>query len=66
MNPAVTLAMTVTGKIQFVKAGLYIVVQCIGAMIGTAVLKVNYYEVVRKYSEFVLDVGLSLSVTCYY
>jgi len=39
MNPAVTLAMMVTGKIQLIKAGLYIVVQCVGAMIGAAVLK---------------------------
>lgn len=44
LNPAVTLAMLVTGKIQLIKAGLYIVVQCVGAMMGAAVLKVRSYK----------------------
>ncbi|XP_021967005.1 aquaporin AQPAn.G isoform X3 [Folsomia candida] len=39
MNPAVSLAMMVTGKLQLIKAGLYIGAQCIGAMMGAAVLK---------------------------
>lgn len=39
MNPAVTTAMLVTGKISFVRALLYVVVQCAGAVAGTASLK---------------------------
>lgn len=39
LNPAVTVAMLVTGKISFVRALLYIIVQCAGAVAGTASLK---------------------------
>lgn len=39
INPAVTIGMLVTGKISFIRAILYIVVQCCGAIAGTAALK---------------------------
>lgn len=39
INPAVTIGMLVTGKISFVRAILYIIVQCCGAIAGTAALK---------------------------
>jgi len=39
INPAVTCAMLVTGKIKIIKALLYIVVQCVGAIVAIAVLK---------------------------
>lgn len=39
MNPAVTVAMLVTGRVSFVRALLYIIVQCAGAVAGTAALK---------------------------
>ncbi|CAG7725774.1 unnamed protein product, partial [Allacma fusca] len=39
MNPAVTLAMLFTRKIELVKSGLYIVTQCISAITAIAVLK---------------------------
>lgn len=39
INPAVTVSMLITGKISVVRALLYIVVQCAGAVAGTASLK---------------------------
>jgi len=39
INPAVTIAMLVTGKIHLVKAVLYMLVQCVAAIVGIAVLK---------------------------
>lgn len=39
INPAVTVSQLVTGKISLVRAFLYIVVQCCGAVAGMASLK---------------------------
>jgi MIP family channel proteins len=39
LNPAVTLAMLVTGRVGVIKALLYIVAQCLGAIAGAGVLK---------------------------
>lgn len=39
VNPAVTIAMLVTRRISIIKALLYIVVQCLGATIGSAIVK---------------------------
>jgi len=39
MNPAVTLAMLAAGKISIVKALMYILIQCLGALAGTSLLK---------------------------
>nr|CAD7459236.1 unnamed protein product [Timema tahoe] len=39
VNPAVTCGMLVTGNISIFKALLYIIVQCLGALAGSAVLK---------------------------
>ena len=41
INPAVTVALLVTRKISVVKAVLFVVAQCLGAIIGAAFLKVN-------------------------
>jgi len=38
INPAITIAMLVTGKIKFKDAVAYIIVQCVGAIIGAGVL----------------------------
>ncbi len=40
INPAVTVSMLVAGKIKALEAGAYIAVQCIGAVLGAAVLYV--------------------------
>lgn len=39
LNPAVTIALLITGKISLVRALLYIVAQCGGATAGSASLK---------------------------
>lgn len=39
INPAVTTALLITGKVSLVRALLYIIAQCAGAVAGTASLK---------------------------
>ncbi|ODN03843.1 Aquaporin AQPAn.G [Orchesella cincta] len=39
INPAVTLACAVAGKIPIVKALMYVLIQCLGALAGTSLLK---------------------------
>lgn len=39
LNPAVTTGLLVTGKISFVRALLYVIVQCAGAVAGSATLR---------------------------
>ena len=40
INPAVTTAMLITGKISLLRAISYIVSQCVGAICGAALLQV--------------------------
>lgn len=40
VNPAVTVGMLVTGNIKVAKGILYIIVQCLGALAGSGLLKV--------------------------
>lgn len=39
MNPSVTIAMLAIGKISFVRAVMYVLVQCAGAVAGSSCLK---------------------------
>jgi glycerol uptake facilitator-like aquaporin len=45
INPAVTAGLLVGRKIGLIKAILYIVSQCIGAIIGTGLLKVHCHQI---------------------
>lgn len=47
-NPAVTLAVWVTGKIESVRAGVYIVAQLLGAVVGAALLRLALPEALWK------------------
>lgn len=39
MNPSVTIAMLAIGKISFVRAIMYVIVQCAGAVAGSSCMK---------------------------
>jgi glycerol uptake facilitator-like aquaporin len=41
INPAVTIAMIVTSNITIIKGILYILVQCLGSTVGSAILRVS-------------------------
>ena len=45
INPAVTVAMLVAGKISVVRTILYIAFQCLGATAGTAAIKVDNFHI---------------------
>lgn len=42
VNPAVTIAMLVAGRISLIRAIFYIIFQCLGAIAGTAAVKVSF------------------------
>uniref|UniRef100_A0A1B0D8R3 Aquaporin n=1 Tax=Phlebotomus papatasi TaxID=29031 RepID=A0A1B0D8R3_PHLPP len=44
INPAVTVGFVVSGQMPVVRAILYILVQCLGAVAGTAGLKLRLME----------------------
>lgn len=41
MNPAVTIGMLIAGRISVIRSVLYIIFQCLGAIAGTAAVKVS-------------------------
>ena len=56
INPAVTLGLFVGRKIGLVASILYIIFQCIGALIGAALLLVN-----TNYKSFIMRTGILLT-----
>lgn len=43
LNPAVTLAALILGNKTLMMTGFYIIAQCVGALLGFGLLKVNEY-----------------------
>jgi glycerol uptake facilitator-like aquaporin len=52
INPAVTFGLVFGRKIGVLKALLYVVAQCIGAIVGAAILKVNAFISARCNGRF--------------
>lgn len=48
VNPAVTIAMLVAGRISLIRAVFYIIFQCLGAIAGTAAVKVSLGRLVSS------------------
>jgi len=44
LNPAVTLGLAMTGKFAWSKVGMYILAQLIGAMLGSFLVYLHYYD----------------------
>lgn len=60
INPAVTCAMLVTRRISFMKAVLYIIVQCLGAITASAILKaVTPSEIIGPLGATTLGAGMT-------
>ena len=78
INPAVTAGLLVGRKIGLIKAILYIVSQCIGAIIGTGLLKVHCHQIcirpqireqmygpeISRYGKSILGCGLWPGLNC--
>jgi len=55
VNPAVTAGMLIAGRISLIRAIFYVIFQCLGAIAGTAAVKVRkhkifiYLKILNKY-----------------
>ncbi|XP_068060220.1 aquaporin-9 isoform X2 [Anomalospiza imberbis] len=56
INPAVSLAMCVTGRLKWTKLPIYILAQFLGAFIGAAAVFGIYYNAFMEYSDGKLEV----------
>lgn len=56
VNPAVSLAMCMLGRLQWRKLPVYVIFQFLGAFVGSAVVFGVYYEALMNYSGGVLTV----------
>ncbi|NSL86399.1 aquaporin family protein [Chitinophaga sp. Mgbs1] len=60
LNPAVTLALALTGKFAWAKAPLYIAAQLLGAMAGSTLVWYNY----KDHLDATADTGLQRATFC--
>jgi glycerol uptake facilitator protein len=60
LNPAITIALAITGKFEFAQAGTYILAQILGAMAGSLLVWIAY----RKHFEATDDAGVQQAVFC--
>jgi glycerol uptake facilitator protein len=60
LNPAITIALALTGKFEFAQAGTYILAQILGAMTGSFLVWIAY----RKHFEATNDADLLQAVFC--
>ncbi|KAJ8002556.1 hypothetical protein DPEC_G00160130 [Dallia pectoralis] len=56
VNPAVSLAMTVLGKLKFYKFPIYVIAQFLGAFAGAAAVFGLYYDVIMDFTNGILSV----------
>ncbi|XP_009319855.1 PREDICTED: aquaporin-9 isoform X2 [Pygoscelis adeliae] len=56
INPAVSLAMCVTGRLKWTKLPIYILAQLLGAFVGAAAVFGIYYDAFMDYSNGTLEV----------
>ncbi|KFQ43259.1 Aquaporin-9, partial [Nestor notabilis] len=56
INPAVSLAMCVTGRLKWTKLPIYILAQLLGAFTGAAAVFGIYYDAFMEYSNGTLEV----------
>ncbi|NXU04286.1 AQP9 protein, partial [Buphagus erythrorhynchus] len=56
INPAVSLAMCVTGRLKWTKLPIYILAQLLGAFVGAAAVFGIYYNAFMEYSDGKLEV----------
>ncbi|XP_061855674.1 aquaporin-9 isoform X1 [Colius striatus] len=56
LNPAVSLAMSVTGRLKWTKLPIYILAQLLGAFVGAAAVFGIYYDAFMQYSNGTLEV----------
>jgi aquaporin related protein len=56
INPAITVGFLAAGRITIIKAGLYIIAQCLGSIAGSAVMKViDYNDLVQIFIHNVVN-----------
>jgi len=52
INPAITIAALILGKKSLIMAGFYIIAQCLGALLGFGLLKVNEYTYIHLFTDY--------------
>lgn len=51
--------MLITGKITIIRGFLYMIVQCVGALVGTAILKVSKLTKIIRFDDGIYEYFMS-------